>query len=844
MKLFILLLGFVFWGVAYGAADLPDLPQTYIDTTYSAPTGATCTAANSSAFQTCLNNAALNSTIVLQAGTTYTGPFTLPNKTSGSGWIYIVSSNLANLPATGTRVSPSHSSNMPKIVATSAGGNTINTATGAHHYRFVGIEFAPVSGNFLYNNIQIGSGETTRANLPKDIVFDRCYIHGDPSVGGRRGVAMNGTRIAVIDSYVSDFKEVGADTQALWVNNTCGPIKIVNNYLEGSTENVMIGGSVPQLTSESERCIPSDIEIRRNYFFKPLSWMDESWQIKNLLEFKSGQRVLVEGNVFENNWQAAQAGFAVVMTPATEGGQAPWITVYDVTVRYNIFKNIGSGMNLMGQDGWSPRSSRLAYLHNVVHVTGLGGAGGRCIQMVHNTRHVLFDHNTLFCSGTLAFNDNSGGLYHDNFEFKNNIAARGQYGFFASGAGEGTSGLNAKFGSTWIFTTNAIWGNSGVSGSYPANNYFPANAAAVGFVDYAGGNYRLSPSSPYKNAGTDGKDLGADIDALDAATAGVVEGTSDPDTTPPTVTSRVIPSAGTTFVMGFNESVTFAGAVPTLTGCSGGATTLTYASGSGGTSLTFNVSRTVLGAETGCVNSYTQPGNGIEDLAGNDLASFSNQAVTNNSTQVAPDTQNPTTPTNLTATAVSTSQINLSWTASTDNVGIAGYDIRRCSGSGCTPSSIVHNTTGTGTTWNNTGLSASTIYRYDVRARDAVPNYSSYSTIAQATTQTSTPGDMVLSNLLPASGTKLAKTATTTTIGVTTSVAATCRWGNRPNLLWANLVAYTTTGGTSHSSALAVVAGGVYQVCSRCYDAVAELFSSDSCTNFSVTPKPKFRVGR
>jgi hypothetical protein len=305
------------------------------------------------------------------------------------------------------------------------------------------------------------------------------------------------------------------------------------------------------------------------------------------------------------------------------------------------------------------------------------------------------------------------------------------------------------------------------------------------------------------------------------------------------------------------------------------------------------------------------------------------------------DTTPPSTPTNLTTTAVSTSQINLSWTASTDNVGVAGYDIRRCSGSGCTPSSIVHNTTGTGTTWNNTGLSASTIYRYDVRARDAVPNYSSYSTIAQATTQTpadttppsvtiatadpsniitdsltvtgsasdavgvsgckwrrtsapdadngtactgttsfscetsgyaegantlyvgcydaagnygsdsitvnldsSVPGDMVLSALLPTSGTKLARTATTTTIGVTTNVAATCRWGNSPNLLWANLVAYTTTGGTTHSSALAVVAGGVYQVCSRCYNAVAELFSSDSCTNFSVTPKPKFRVGR
>src|SRR5439155_1644055 len=49
-----------------------------------------------------------------------------------------------------------------------------------------------------------------------------------------------------------------------------------------------------------------------------------------------------------------------------------------------------------------------------------------------------------------------------------------------------------------------------------------------------------------------------------------------------------------------------------------------------------------------------------------------------------PDTQPPTTPSNLTATAVSGSQINLSWTASTDNVGVTGYPVERCQGAGCT----------------------------------------------------------------------------------------------------------------------------------------------------------------
>jgi hypothetical protein len=49
---------------------------------------------------------------------------------------------------------------------------------------------------------------------------------------------------------------------------------------------------------------------------------------------------------------------------------------------------------------------------------------------------------------------------------------------------------------------------------YPADNFPPLQLSLVGFVNLAGGDYRLSPISPYKNAGTDGKDVGCDFDAL------------------------------------------------------------------------------------------------------------------------------------------------------------------------------------------------------------------------------------------------------------------------------------------------------------------------------------------
>ena len=96
------------------------------------------------------------------------------------------------------------------------------------------------------------------------------------------------------------------------------------------------------------------------------------------------------------------------------------------------------------------------------------------------------------------------------------------------------------------------------------------------------------------------------------------------------------------------------------------------------------------------------------------------------------DTQAPTAPSGLTATAASPSRINLSWTASTDNVGVAGYRVERCQGAGC--SSFAQTATATTTTFSDTGLSASTSYSYRIRAADSIPNLSGYSNTASATT--------------------------------------------------------------------------------------------------------------
>ena len=104
------------------------------------------------------------------------------------------------------------------------------------------------------------------------------------------------------------------------------------------------------------------------------------------------------------------------------------------------------------------------------------------------------------------------------------------------------------------------------------------------------------------------------------------------------------------------------------------------------------------------------------------------------------DTTAPTTPGTLSATAASSSAINLSWGASSDTggSGLAGYRVERCSGSTCTNFAQVG--TSSTTSYSDSGLSAATTYRYRVRAVDGAGNVSAYTAIASATTQTSGGG--------------------------------------------------------------------------------------------------------
>jgi hypothetical protein len=533
------------------AQNLPAPPSVFLDTTYAPPTGGHVIAVGAGGdLQGALDAAQPGDIVELQAGATFTGNFVLPAKT-GTQWVYIRSSAVASLPSPGTRVTPTLASLMPKIVSPNT-MPAILSAFGAHHYRFVGIEITTTWAVRFANNQNLilfgfdpnGFPATTLDQLPHHMTFDRCYVHGTPTGNIVRGLAANSMTTAVVDSYFADFHDDGSDSQAIAAWGGPGPFKFVNNYLEGAAENLLLGGASPSIAN----VVPSDVEIRHNYFAKPLSWntSDPSyagipWVVKNLLEFKNAQRVLVDGNVFEHVWPAAQAGFGIVFTVRNDGGTAPWTVVQDVAFTHNIVRHVGNGVNILGLDdnAVSQQAKRLLIRDNVFEDVVIPPDGAaRLFQVLNQAADVTIDHNTAFQIGAIIVADSAPAA--TGFTFTNNIAPEGE-GVTGTGTAPGLDTLNTFFPG-FVYLRNVQPG--GDAAVYPPDNFFPASLDDVGFVDMANGDYRLSTGSPFRNAGTDGKDIGADITAVTAATAGAVEGTSTsapppPPPPPPVITSTL-----------------------------------------------------------------------------------------------------------------------------------------------------------------------------------------------------------------------------------------------------------------------------------------------------------------
>jgi hypothetical protein len=278
--------------------------------------------------------------------------------------------------------------------------------------------------------------------------------------------------------------------------------------------------------------------------------------VRHALELKNAIRVLIENNLMENVWGGfGESGFAVLLNPKNQHTRqdtnvCPICAVTDVTVRYTHIIHASGGIVIStvlsghgARDGAPALEGTRFSIHDVVmDDISQKYVGEGSLFLVANawpTNPV----NTITINHITGFPDPSGGLLMlgnlmsnpqmYGFVFTNNLASVGEFAVWNIGYGSNScartgvpiTSLDNCFAS-YTFDTNALISvpSQFPQSSWPTGNLFAPDPDSVGFAAYDGGNggdYTLEPGSPYKNMGTDGKDLGADIAGLNQALAGV-----------------------------------------------------------------------------------------------------------------------------------------------------------------------------------------------------------------------------------------------------------------------------------------------------------------------------------
>lgn len=248
----------------------------------------------------------------------------------------------------------------------------------------------------------------------------------------------------------------------------------------------------------------------------------DRWLVKNLFELKNARHVVVEGNLFENNWAHGQAGYAILFTPRNQDGTCTWCVVEDVTFHANVVRNVAGGVNILGYDDLAPsrQTAGIRLTDNLFTALdrSLGGSAW-FVLITGGPRDIVVDHNTIDADGTailyVAGGTPASPQHVTGFRFTNNATRHNAYGINGTDVGFGNAIL-AHFFPDAVFARN--WLQGGSASRYPADNFFGGTFAGA-FADAAGGDYRPASGSPLWGAATDGSHIGARLDALAAAFA-------------------------------------------------------------------------------------------------------------------------------------------------------------------------------------------------------------------------------------------------------------------------------------------------------------------------------------
>jgi hypothetical protein len=519
-----------------------------------------------------IEGAKCGDTLLLPAGAAYEVEVKeLPSKNCDDQYYITIRTDTpdSKLPPEGTRISPAWGgvASLPgrppyaqpaggpaKLLATIVVRRPVGVKVG-DHLRFIGIEWTTAPNSYV---ALMATAEHT-----DHVIFDRNWFHPADGAEVAHGVGMlDGARaVAVINSYINGLNCVavaGRCIDATGVgggqgNDPISTLKIYNNFIEASGENILFGGGASTTN-------PTDIEIRRNHLFRPLLWKEgqpgytpsalgHPYIVKNHFELKSAIRVLFEANLLDNSWGGfSQAGYSILLTPKDQSNKCPLCRVNDVTIRFNRIRSVAGVLliaNAPAATGGAPSDGGRYSIHDLfaddLHDKDFKGGGSFLILVswqppVHD---IQIDHVTAFVTGELLGVVNTGPKLA-NFILTNNVFSVRDVRPIASAGGgpQSCAGKNQVDGGEAVlaacfdpykFEKNLIISQRG---TFPKGNFVVSSPEAAGIRDLKdsiGKDPRLchakgpgcSKISPGAGAASDGRDVGADIDAVEAAIAGV-----------------------------------------------------------------------------------------------------------------------------------------------------------------------------------------------------------------------------------------------------------------------------------------------------------------------------------
>jgi hypothetical protein len=507
--------------------------------------------------------------IVTPANIVIGGTIDLPAKTLTD---YVTFRSDGTMPHIDTRIAYT-SNQLTTIRATDANEPALIIRKTQKMLRFIGWKFDPLqtpgtrTGYIVYVGPYGFDDQRQISDNPEKIIFQHCAIRPDDDIEIMHAILADGYKVSHIGCQYVNIKSFGnGDGQAVSGFNARGCHVYLNSEIQAATQCIMYGGVEPTI----DGILTKNVEIRRCLFSKDFRWMTwvdpfgrGSINMKTNWECKAGTRIFMEGSISDGHWDSGRSQFwAWNFKSSCAAGNAddlvPQAMTHDLKIHNTILRN-AYGLLVTTTDSYDNIPFRGLKVQNVElenilvklrsSYSVLASKTTRGLQVSDSdavsVRHITLVVDTTGESakgGWVSFNSNN--LY--DFVFDDSIITERGSPFNGSGASQGFQAFNYGTGGTtgdsWNEDPDATGRVNGNVVQTPDANVFPwttrmprdapndneyvETIAEIGFTDHAGGDYSLAPSSPHKNAASDGRDRGvADMTELLARTATTESGT-------------------------------------------------------------------------------------------------------------------------------------------------------------------------------------------------------------------------------------------------------------------------------------------------------------------------------